>query len=143
MYSLESEIRAIADRFISELVSLIRRQPFAESAAALAPATPRSTKSTPSLSTSGAKPRSKAAASNAKNARRTRRSSDEVLAIRDRIIALVKDTQAGLSVSEIAARLDIPVQDVIRPLTLATQSGALVRQGEKRLARYFPAQKAA
>lgn len=143
MYSLESEIRAIADRFISELVTLIQRQPFAESAAALAQTAPRATKATSSLSTGGAKGRSKAAASNAKNARRLRRSSDEVLALRDRIIALVKDSPAGLSVSEIAARLGIPVQDAIRPLTLATQCGALVRQGEKRLARYFPAQKAA
>src|SRR5690606_27337846 len=141
MYALEAEIRAIAQRFVSDLLSLIQRHSFADSAAALANAAPRSAVSHP-LKTAVVKGRAKGAGTTQKNARRTRRSSEEVLALRDRIIEMVTEApEQGLAVSEIAARLGISVQDAVRPLALAVQSGALVRQGEKRLARYFPAQK--
>lgn len=137
MYAIEAQIRAIADRFIADLIALIQHQPFAESADALAETT--------SAKPSSLSPaRSKAARLPKKEEkRRSRRSTDEVLALRDRIIALVKETPGGMAVREMAARLGVPAQDLTRPLTLATQSGALVRQGEKRLARYYPAQKAA
>jgi len=137
MYALEAEIRALAERFISDLVTLIQHQPFAESADALAEAT------TPMSSPASTRRVKAASLAKREAAPRSRRSTEEVLELRDRIIALVKEAPEGLAVREMAARLGVSAKEITRPLALATQSGALVRQGEKRLARYFAAQKAA
>lgn len=140
---LESAIASLASTFARQVVALIGTAQVAElvaiatsgkapsAKAALAAAAPSASR--------GAAPRAAAAA--AKKAARPRkggrRSSSEILAELDRIVASVA-AAPGQRSEEIQKKLGIASKDIERPISIGLAKGLLRKEGEKRATRYFP-----
>jgi hypothetical protein len=69
--------------------------------------------------------------------RLARRSAEDIAAVADRIVALVKKHASGLRAEQIRAELGIAKKEWMRPLEVALASKKLTRKGEKRATTYF------
>lgn len=74
--------------------------------------------------------------------RRIRRSSDDVVALADKVAEFVRGAGGDVAVSDIAKALDVDTADITRPVAIALQAGKIQKRGEKRLTRYFPGDEA-
>jgi hypothetical protein len=70
--------------------------------------------------------------------RRIRRSSDDVVALAEKVSEFVRGAGGDVAVSDIAKALDVDTADITRPVAIALQAGKIQKRGEKRLTRYFP-----
>jgi hypothetical protein len=69
--------------------------------------------------------------------RLARRSADDIAAMADTIVALVKKHPKGLRAEQIRAELGIDKREWMRPLDAALESKKLAKKGEKRATTYF------
>src|SRR5271163_2843857 len=69
--------------------------------------------------------------------RLARRSADDLAAVTESIVALVKKHPKGLRAEQIRAELGIAKKEWMRPLGLALDSKKLTKKGEKRSTTYF------
>jgi hypothetical protein len=69
--------------------------------------------------------------------RLARRSSTDLAAVTESIVALVKKHPKGLRAEQIRAELGIAKKEWMRPLGLALNSKKLTKKGEKRSTTYF------
>ncbi len=78
-----------------------------------------------------------AAAPARKKGRRVRRSADDLEAIQEKIVAVLK-RQPGVNSEELQEALGMSKQDVQRPLSLLRDEGKVKTEGQKRAMRYYP-----
>jgi hypothetical protein len=69
--------------------------------------------------------------------RLARRSANDIAAVTDSIVALVKKHAEGLRAEQIRSQLGIAKKEWIRPLEAALASKKLTKKGEKRATTYF------
>jgi hypothetical protein len=127
---LESAIAQLATQFAKEVVGLIGTVQVSELVA---------------IATGGKAPTEaaafagRAAAAVAKPAARAkkggRRSSEDILAELDRIVAALKEAP-GLRSEELQKKLGIAAKDIERPISIGLAKGLLRKTGEKRATRY-------
>lgn len=138
MNTIEAQVRALAAEFVERLLVALRDNPLSELAAAL-PA--RGGRKSVFRASRTNKPLSATAAR--RRVSGGRRSPEQVVELRAKVVSLVKSTPSGIAIGEIARRLGVNPGDITRPIALAVKSGLLVRKGDRRLARYFAARRAA
>lgn len=123
--NLRNKVQELAVKFATDLaealVEMIREQPISE------------------LSGAGTASASKApvATKTAPTGRLIRRSDEELQGIVEQIVSVVKAAAEGLQSEEIQAQTGLSKKEVVRPVQLALESGALRKEGAKRGTRYF------
>ncbi len=70
--------------------------------------------------------------------RRPRRSTQEVTQLAQELVEMVKNSERGLAISDLAQSLQIPVGELTRPLAIALREKRIRKSGDKRSTRYFP-----
>jgi hypothetical protein len=140
---LESAIASLASTFARQVVALIGTAQVAELVAIASSGKGPSAKAAPAAASPsasrGAAPRVAAAAAKkpARPRKGGRRSSTEILAELDRIVASVA-AAPGQRSEEIQKKLGIASKDIERPISIGLSKGLLRKEGEKRATRYFP-----
>lgn len=149
MNPIEARIRELTEDFIQSVITLISESPFAEVAETLAgleghieAAASMKTGIRARQPRAQVQAKAKAKAPAKRRSEGSRRSSEEVELLREQVVNLVREAPEGMSMGDLARRLGLSPADLTRPVALAVASGAVVRQGERRLSRYFPAQAA-
>jgi hypothetical protein len=130
---LEAAIAEYATQFAKAVVGLLGTVQVSELVAIATGG--RAPTEAPAFSRRSAGP---AVASAAKPERATkggRRSSEDILAELDRIVAALKDAP-GLRSEELQKKLGIAAKDIERPITIGLGKGLLKKTGEKRATRY-------
>ncbi len=134
---LESAIASLASQFARDVVALIGSVQVGELVAlagARAPAARAPIAAAPSVARAAAPSAKKGAVRSRQGGRR---SSAEILAELDRIVAAVA-AQPGQRSEEIQKKLGIASKDIERPISIGLAKGLLRKEGEKRATRYFP-----
>jgi len=73
----------------------------------------------------------------ARSGRLARRSADDIQAVVDSIVALVKKNKNGLRAEQIRAQLNLDKREIGRPIAEALSKKRLMKKGEKRATTYF------
>lgn len=151
MANIEATIQRIAQNFVQEVVKALVGSSIEEFAQLAhkgggrkaAPAAPK-------VARRGRAPKAEkvekvSARGRKASSKRNRRSSEEIDAIKDKVVDCVRDSAKdhadGISVSEIAKVIRENIEDITRPIHQAVASGQIKKKGEKRLTRYFPGKK--
>lgn len=78
-----------------------------------------------------------AAPKRGRGGRLARRSADDITAVVDSIVALVKKSKGGLRAEQIRAELNLDKREIGRPIAEALAKKKLTKKGEKRATTYF------
>jgi hypothetical protein len=134
MPDLRSSIQSLAETFAAGVLHAIRSASL-EDILAEGPAAKRGPGRPPGKRGPG-RPAAVASAA-ATSTRLARRSADDIAAVTDSIVALVKKHGSGLRAEQIRAELKIDKKEWMRPLEAALASKKLTKKGEKRATTYF------
>jgi hypothetical protein len=129
MPNLNSSIQTLAETFAASVLQAIRSASL-EDILAESPAVKRGPGRPPGKPGPG-----RPATTSAK--RLARRSAENIAAVADTIVALVKKHTKGLRAEQIRAELEIDKKEWARPLEVALASKKLTKKGEKRATTYF------
>jgi hypothetical protein len=131
MSTLRDSIQALAQTFATQVLEAIRGASLED---ILAESAGKRAGRAPSAGRGGARA---SVADAASEGRLSRRSPDDIAAVSERIVALVKTKREGLRAEQIRAELGIAKNEWMRPLDLALASKKLTKKGEKRATTYF------
>jgi hypothetical protein len=120
--NLEIKLHDIATQFVKSIIDALQECPLSEitqvASGTSAPAVAKKA-STPSTG------------------RLMRRSDEELHGVVDQIVAVVAKAENGLRSEDIQTQTNLSKKEVVRPIQLALDSGALRREGQKRSTTYF------
>jgi hypothetical protein len=68
---------------------------------------------------------------------RVRRSTEDMEAVADRIVSLLRGHKEGMRTEQIRAELGLKRKDIARPIALALQAKRITKKGQKRATTYF------
>ncbi|WP_394846315.1 hypothetical protein LZC95_02475 [Pendulispora brunnea] len=134
--SLKNEISRLADNFAQGVLAAIRSASLEEiSSEARGRATSSSSRA-PAGRPSAAAPASKAPKAK-RGGRLHRRSEEEIGAVGDKIVSLLKSHPEGLRAEQIRAELGLEAKELPRPLKDLLGAKKLKTKGQKRATTYF------
>ncbi len=134
MPDLRSSIHSLAQAFASGVLQAIRNSSLEDILAESSGAAKRGPGRPPGKRGPGRPP-----GSGSSSKRLARRSADDLAAVTESIVALVKKHPKGLRAEQIRANLRIDKREWMRPLGLALDSKKLTKKGAKRSTTYYAA----
>jgi hypothetical protein len=134
--NLKSTIDSLAQTFAAGILQAIRSAPLDEILGEGAggrggrkPGRPAKAASESPASTGGGK--------RARGGRLARRTADDIQAVVESIVQLVKKSKGGLRAEQIRAQLNLDKREIGRPIAEALAKKKLTKKGEKRATTYF------
>lgn len=129
------KIQKAVDRFVEEIQQIVADEARETLMSILGGEQPTRRASAPKRG--GTRASTPAAAPSRKKGKRVRRSAEDLVAVQEKIVAVLKK-QPGVNSEELQDALGMSKQDVQRPLTLLREEGKVKTEGQKRAMRYYP-----
>jgi hypothetical protein len=144
MPTLKSQLDSLAHSFAERIVEVIRSASIHELSVTGTVGDGRTSNRPTAFASSGAARRAVSKATSAPapkpvraNGRLPRRSADEIQAMLDKIVGLVKKNKEGLRAEEIRANLGMQAKEMPRILKEGVSTKKLTTRGQKRATTYF------